>query len=151
MKTINRKQETSEPAYNQLNYFPDMDGCAIFYRKPAPEKESKDYKKFRFTPAQLAQFKKQDEKDERVQERRLRLIQKNGPGKNVHIYPCGDQWGIKSEGDTRFYRIYKTKKEAWRNGMSIARSRHSQIFEHRNTGRVLVWKTYPRVKRDTRR
>lgn len=151
MKTKYRNQETSEPAHNQLNYFHDLDGIPILPRKPAPKKENKDYKRFRFTRAELAEFKKQDERDAIAEVRRLRLLKKNGPGKNIHIYPCGEQWGIKSEGDTRFYRIYKTKREAWRNGLSIARSRHSQIFEHRRTGRVLVWKTFPIYRRDTKR
>ena len=151
MKTNNRNQETSEPANNQLNYFHDLDGIPILPRKPEPEKEDKSYKTFRFTAKQLAEFKKQDEKEEKADLRRLRSIWKNGPGKNIHIYPCGEQWGIKSEGDTKFYRIYKTKREAWRNGLSIARSRHAQIFEHRRTGRVLVWKTFPLVRRDTKR
>jgi hypothetical protein len=151
MKTKNLNQETSEPTDNQQSYFYDPDGYIIFLRKTVREKENNEHKTFRFTTKQLAEFKKQDEKEEEAELKRLRLIWKNGPGKNIHIYPCGEKWGIKSEGDTRFFRIYKTKREAWRKGMDIARNRHSEFFEHRRTGRVLVWKTYPSVRRDTRR
>ncbi len=151
MKTNNHNHDTSQSAHNQLSYFPDVNGCEIFYCKPAREKEYKEYNPFGFTAEQLAEFKKQDEKEERAELRRLRLIKKYGPGKNIHLHLCGEKWGIKSEGNSRFLKIYKTKTEAWRNGLIIARDRHAELFEHRRTGRVLVWNTYPCVKRDTLR
>lgn len=151
MKTNSRKSNGFEPTSRLHTYCHDLDDCIIYLRSRAPEKEYEEHEAFKFTDAQLAEFKKQDERDERAERRRLRLIEKNGPGKNIHLFPCGEKWGIKNEDNSRFLRICKTKTEALRKGLSIARDRHAEFFEHRRTGRVLVWKTYPWVKRDTRR
>jgi hypothetical protein len=151
MKTKSRRSNGFEPASNPQNYFRDLDECVIYPSSREPKSEYKEYKTFRFTAEELAEFRKQDEKNERAELRRLRLLEKNGPGKNIHLFPCGEKWGIRNEGDSRFLRIYKTKTEARRKGLSIASDRRADFFEHRRTGRVLVWKTYPWVRRDTKR
>ncbi|ADQ80941.1 hypothetical protein Palpr_2812 [Paludibacter propionicigenes WB4] len=57
-------------------------------------------------------------------------------GKNQHIVPVGEKWGIKGEGNEQYTRIVSTQREAIEIGRGIAQNQHSELLIHGEDGRI---------------
>lgn len=57
-------------------------------------------------------------------------------GKNQHVVPNGDKWGIKGAGNTKFTSLHKTQAEAINKAREISRNQQSELFIHGRDGRI---------------
>jgi len=57
-------------------------------------------------------------------------------GKNQHVVPTGDDWGVRGEGNGRLTSIHDTQGEAIDAARDIARNQHSEVVIHRPDGRI---------------
>ena len=57
-------------------------------------------------------------------------------GKNQHVVPHKDGWGIKGEGNEKFTIVTSTKKEALEAGKEIAKNQQSELVIHGKDGRI---------------
>lgn len=57
-------------------------------------------------------------------------------GKNQHVVPTGDSWGIRGEGNERLTSIHDTQAEAIEVAREIARNQQSELVIHRRDGRI---------------
>jgi uncharacterized protein YdaT len=57
-------------------------------------------------------------------------------GKNQHVVPAGDSWGVRGEGNERLTSIHDTQAEAIEAAREIARNQQSELVIHRRDGRI---------------
>ena len=57
-------------------------------------------------------------------------------GKNQHVVPVGDKWGVKGEGNSKYTAITNTQREAAEIARRIATNQESERFIHRPDGRI---------------
>jgi cytochrome b len=57
-------------------------------------------------------------------------------GKNQHVVPVGDEWGVRGEGNSRLTVIVPTQSEAINVGRDIAQNQGSELVIHRPDGRI---------------
>jgi uncharacterized protein YdaT len=57
-------------------------------------------------------------------------------GKNQHVVPAGDAWGVRGEGNERLTSIHDTQAEAIEAAREIARNQQSELVIHRPDGRI---------------
>jgi uncharacterized protein YdaT len=57
-------------------------------------------------------------------------------GKNQHVVPIGDRWGVRGEGNSRLTSIRDTQSDAASQAREIARNQHSEILIHGRNGQI---------------
>jgi hypothetical protein len=57
-------------------------------------------------------------------------------GKNQHVVPVGDRWGVRGEGNSRLTSIHDTQREATGDARSIARNQQSELLIHGRDGQI---------------
>jgi hypothetical protein len=57
-------------------------------------------------------------------------------GKNQHVIPAGDQWGVRGEGNEKLTSRHDTQREAIDAAREIARNQHSELLVHGTDGRI---------------
>jgi hypothetical protein len=57
-------------------------------------------------------------------------------GKNQHVVPAGDDWGVRGEGNERLTSIHDTQTEAEAAAREIAINQRSEVVIHRPDGRI---------------
>lgn len=57
-------------------------------------------------------------------------------GKNQHVVPHNGDWAVRGEGNQRVTRITGTQREAIEIAREIARNQESELFIHRQDGRI---------------
>jgi hypothetical protein len=57
-------------------------------------------------------------------------------GKNQHVVPAGDEWGVRGEGNERLTSRHDTQREAIGAAREIANNQHSELIIHDGTGRI---------------
>jgi uncharacterized protein YdaT len=57
-------------------------------------------------------------------------------GKNQHVVPAGDAWGVQGERNERRTSIHDTQAEAIEAAREIARNQQSELVIHRPDGRI---------------
>jgi hypothetical protein len=55
-------------------------------------------------------------------------------GKNLHVLPNKNKWGIKGEGNIKFTKLFDTQKSAIIYAKMIANRQKSVVFIHNTTG-----------------
>lgn len=65
-------------------------------------------------------------------------------GKNQHVVPAGDQWGVRGEGNTRLTSRHGTQGEAEHAARELARRERSEVVIHRPDGRIRDRNSYGR-------
>ena len=65
-------------------------------------------------------------------------------GKNQHVVPADDQWGVRGEGNTRLTSRHRTQGEAEHAAREIARRERSEVVIHRPDGRIRDRNSYGR-------
>ncbi|MGF1610923.1 MAG: DUF2188 domain-containing protein [Kiloniellales bacterium] len=65
-------------------------------------------------------------------------------GKNQHVVPHGDQWAVRGEGNSRATKLCGTQRDAIHEARTIARHQRSELFIHRQNGRIRERNTYGR-------
>lgn len=51
-------------------------------------------------------------------------------GKNQHVVPVGDKWGIKGEGNSRLTATFDRQSDAIAAARQISMNQHSELFIH---------------------
>ena len=49
-------------------------------------------------------------------------------GKNQHVVPAGDKWGIKGEGNSRLTSTFDRQSDAIAAARQISKNQHSELF-----------------------
>jgi hypothetical protein len=57
-------------------------------------------------------------------------------GKNQHVVPAGNQWGVRGEGNERLTSMHETQQAAIDAGRAIARNQGSELLIHGTDGRI---------------
>lgn len=57
-------------------------------------------------------------------------------GKNQHVVPHNNGWGIKGEGNERVTKHFETQQEAIEYGREIAQNQQSELLIHNQKGRI---------------
>jgi hypothetical protein len=57
-------------------------------------------------------------------------------GKDQHVVPHGDDWGVRGEGNGRLTSIHDTQAEAIDAARDIARNQRSEVVIHRPNGQI---------------
>ncbi|CAN5901354.1 MAG: DUF2188 domain-containing protein [Gemmatimonadetes bacterium] len=57
-------------------------------------------------------------------------------GKNQHVVPNGDRWGVRGEGNRRLTSQHDTQAQAIDAAREIARRQGSELIIHRPDGRI---------------
>jgi len=57
-------------------------------------------------------------------------------GKNQHVVPKGNNWGIRGEQNSRLTSIHQTQITAIEAARKIALNQHSEVVIHRKDGRI---------------
>ena len=57
-------------------------------------------------------------------------------GKNQHVVPTDDGWGVRGEGNDRLTSIHDTQAEAEAAAREIAINQRSEVVIHRPDGRI---------------
>lgn len=65
-------------------------------------------------------------------------------GKNQHVVPADNQWGVRGEGNTRLTSRHTTQGEAEQAAREIARRERSEVVIHRPDGRIRDRNSYGR-------
>jgi Uncharacterized protein conserved in bacteria (DUF2188). len=63
-------------------------------------------------------------------------------GKNQHVVPVGNKWGVEDEGNSKYTKITDTKKEATEAAQNIARNQQSDTKIHNRNGRISGGNSY---------
>lgn len=63
-------------------------------------------------------------------------------GKNQHVIPKGDQWGVKGAGNTKCTSLYDTQQEAIKAAREIAQNQQSELVIHGQNGRIREKNSY---------
>jgi len=57
-------------------------------------------------------------------------------GKNQHVVPHNDGWGVKGVGNTRITKTADTQKQAIEIAKEIAKNQKSEVVIHRPNGQI---------------
>lgn len=57
-------------------------------------------------------------------------------GKNQHVVPVGDKWGIMGEGNSRLTSTFDRQSDAIAAARQISRNQHSELFIHGRNGQI---------------
>lgn len=57
-------------------------------------------------------------------------------GKNQHVVPAGDKWGIKGEGNSRLTSTFDRQSDAIAAARQISKNQHSELFIHGRNGQI---------------
>lgn len=57
-------------------------------------------------------------------------------GKNQHVVPHNDGWGVKGAGNTRITKTAETQKQAIDIAKEIAKNQKSEVVIHRSNGQI---------------
>ena len=57
-------------------------------------------------------------------------------GKNQHVVPHGEGWGVRGAGNERVTSTHSTQADAIERGREIARNQGSELFIHRPNGQI---------------
>lgn len=57
-------------------------------------------------------------------------------GKNQHVVPAGDKWGIKGEGYSRLTSTFDRQSDAIAAARQISKNQHSELFIHGRNGQI---------------
>ena len=57
-------------------------------------------------------------------------------GKNQHVVPVDNRWGIKGEGNTRYTSIFDKQSDAIAAARQISRNQQSELFIHGRNGQI---------------
>lgn len=57
-------------------------------------------------------------------------------GKNQHVVPVGDKWGIKGEVNSRLTSTFDRQSGAIAAARQISRNQHSELFIHGRNGQI---------------
>jgi hypothetical protein len=57
-------------------------------------------------------------------------------GKNQHVVPVGDRWGVRGEGNSRLTSIRDTQSGAATQAREIARNQRSELLIHGRNGQI---------------
>jgi uncharacterized protein YdaT len=57
-------------------------------------------------------------------------------GKNQHVVPHNDTWGVKGAGNTRITKTADTQKQAINIAKEIAKNQKSEVVIHRPNGQI---------------
>ena len=74
-------------------------------------------------------------------------------GKNQHVVPNGDAWGVRGAGNERLTSRHDTKAEAEAAARTIAQNQRSEVVIHGRDGRIQDSDSYgndPNPPRDTK-
>lgn len=63
-------------------------------------------------------------------------------GKNQHVVPNGEGWGVKGEGNGRLTARTSTQAAAIEIATEIAQNQQSELFIHRPNGQIRERNTY---------
>jgi hypothetical protein len=63
-------------------------------------------------------------------------------GKNQHVVPNGDRWGVRGEGNSRLTSLHDTQSDAAAAAREIARNQGSELFIHRPNGQIRERNSY---------
>ncbi|MDX1920204.1 MAG: DUF2188 domain-containing protein [Candidatus Caenarcaniphilales bacterium] len=63
-------------------------------------------------------------------------------GKNQHVVPNGDGWGVKGEGNSKFTKIFSTQEEAAQYAKQICINQESELFLHGENGQIRERNSY---------
>ncbi len=72
-------------------------------------------------------------------------------GKNQHVVPAGDDWGVRGEGNGRLTSVHDTQAEAIEAAREIAINQQSEVVIHRPDGTIRDRDSYgndPSSRRD---
>lgn len=57
-------------------------------------------------------------------------------GKNQHVVPKDNNWGIRGEGNDRYTLVVDTQAEAYKIAKEIARNQQSEVLTHGRDGKI---------------
>jgi hypothetical protein len=57
-------------------------------------------------------------------------------GKNQHVVPANDNWGVRGAGNERLTSRHATQREAIEAAREIARHQHSELIIHDREGKI---------------
>lgn len=57
-------------------------------------------------------------------------------GKNQHVVPAADGWGVRGEGNSRLTSTHETQAEAAAAAREIAINQNSEVVIHRPNGQI---------------
>lgn len=57
-------------------------------------------------------------------------------GKNQHVVPTGDKWGIKGERNSKYTQIFDRQRDAIDAARNISRNQQSELVIHDRHGRI---------------
>ncbi len=63
-------------------------------------------------------------------------------GKNQHVVPADDQWGVRGEGNERLTSLHDTQAEAIERARQIAENQQSELLIHGRDGRIRARDSY---------
>lgn len=63
-------------------------------------------------------------------------------GKNQHVIPHQEGWGVKGEGNEKVTKHFETQQEAIEHGREIAKNQQSELFIHNQQGRIRERNSY---------
>lgn len=63
-------------------------------------------------------------------------------GKNQHVVPRGDEWGVRGEGNSRDTVRTGTQREANERAKEIATNQGSEVIIHGNDGKIRERNSY---------
>ncbi len=63
-------------------------------------------------------------------------------GKNQHVVPAGDGWGVRGEGNSRLTSVHDTQREAIADATQISKNQHSELLIHGQNGQIRERESY---------
>lgn len=57
-------------------------------------------------------------------------------GKNQHVVPVDNRWGVKGEGNMRYTSIFDKQSDAIAAARQISRNQQSELFIHSRNGQI---------------
>lgn len=63
-------------------------------------------------------------------------------GKNQHVVPTNDVWGVRGAGNSRLTSIHGTKAEATQAARQIAQNQQSEMIVHGRDGKIQSSNSY---------
>ena len=57
-------------------------------------------------------------------------------GKNQHVVPTGERWGIRGEGNSRLTSTFDRQSDAIAAARQITRNQNSELFIHGRNGQI---------------
>ena len=71
-------------------------------------------------------------------------------GKNQHVVPVDDRWGVKGEGNSRMTKTFDTQKEAIAAARIIAKKQESELIIHNKEGKIRAKDSYGMIQLNQR-